>query len=108
MSESRNQPRVSLPVPARIDLGDRVVPCELMNLSEGGLAVITDESDMPRGPVQISFRLGLHDAAVATIDAELVNHRRSGSSTVWGLRTLGTDLGTRTRLRDLVLTETRS
>lgn len=107
MSDLRSQPRVSLPVAARIDLGDRVVPCELLNLSEGGLAVLTEETEMPEGPVQISFRLGLRNAAVATIDATLVNHRREGKTSVWGLQTLGTDLGTRTRLRDLVLTETR-
>jgi hypothetical protein len=90
-----------------MDLGDRTVSCEIVDLSEGGLAVLTEETELPRGPVQLSFRLGLRNASLASIDAELVNYRRFGDTSFWGLRTLDADLGTRTRVRDLVLTQAR-
>ena len=108
MSDSRRQPRVSLPVSARVDLGARSLPCEIINVSEGGLSIRLPRTEVPGGPVQVSFRMGLRDAALASIDAEVVNHRVVGNDAVWGLRTLGMDLGTRTRLRDFVITETRA
>lgn len=108
MSDIRRQPRVSLPVSARVDLGARSLPCEIINVSEGGLSIRLPRTEAPGGPVQISFRMGLRDAALASIDAEVVNHRVVGNDAVWGLRTLGMDLGTRTRLRDFVVGQTRA
>ncbi len=109
MSDQRRQPRIELTLTGKINLGDRAIPCVVMNLSEGGLAVLTDAQEAPSGPVQVQFRLGRHHAARAQIDAELVSRRVSeaGGTAVWSLRALPMEPGTRTRLRDLVLSESR-
>lgn len=107
MSDQRRQTRIQLPITGKIDLGDRAIPCIVMNLSEGGLAVMTDAQEVPSGPVQVQFRLGRHTAARAQIDAELVDRRlgEAGETAVWSLRALPMELGTRTRVRDLILNE---
>jgi hypothetical protein len=109
MSDRRSKERIALPVDGRMDLGGKVVPCVILNLSEGGLAVRIDAKLEPASPVRVSFRLGRHDAAEASIDAEFVNRRGQGAdgTAVWGLRMLPMDPGTRIRIRDLVLVESR-
>lgn len=110
MSDKRQEPRISLLVIAELDLGWQVWPCVLLNLSEGGLALLTDVGAEPEGPVQVRFRLGGADASQACIDAEIV-HRdddQPGGTSKWGLRSMPLDLGTRTRVRDLVLSSMRA
>lgn len=102
--ERRSKPRVPLRVPAQVDLGDQKVACMVVDISEHGLAVLIDARVEPSNLMQVEFRLGKEDAAQATLDAELVEQRPSqaGLTTVWGLRTVGADLGTRTRVRGFV------
>lgn len=104
MSERRSKSRVPLRVVGQIDFGERTTPCLLVDLSEHGLAVLTNAGEQPEGPVQVRFRLGGMDAAEAAIDAELVSRRDTGKTSLWGLRSIGLDLGTRTRVRDFVQT----
>lgn len=110
MPDQRSQARVSLPTIGQLDLGDRVVPCILLDLSEGGLALLTAANEYPLGAVQVRFRLGGLDAGRASIDAEVVNRNddKCGMSSRWSLRSLPMDLGTRTRVRDLVLSSARA
>jgi hypothetical protein len=106
MADRRSTTRADLGAPGTIDLGDRVLPCQVLDLSEAGIAVLTDDQALPYGPVQVRFRLGGSDAAEASIDAMIVRRlpwkdERVGA--VWGLRLLPMDIGTRTRVRDYVL-----
>lgn len=102
--ERRSKPRVPLRVPAQVNLGREKVPCMVIDISEHGLAVLVDSRIEPSNLVQIEFRLGTEEAAQTTLDAEVVRVReqRAGLTTMWGLRTVGADLGTRTRLRGFV------
>ena len=110
MPERRSKSRIPLRVTGKINMGDRSVPCLLLDLSEHGLAVLTSSAERPKGPVQVRFRLGGVDAARAEIDAELVLRRDSeaGMNSMWGLRSIGLDLGTRTRVRDFIRTHSLS
>ena len=90
-----------------------VAPAQAQNADEieaaftDHLLTVSEYRD-PHAPsdflMQVEFRLGKHDAAQATLDAELVELRpnQAGLTTVWGLRTIGADLGTRTRVRGFV------
>lgn len=104
MSDRRSKFRAPLRVVGTIDFGTHTAACLITDLSEHGLALMTDIAHVPDGPVQVRFRLGGLDAAVATLDAEVVSRRDldNGVSAQWGLRTIGLDLGTRTRVRDFI------
>jgi len=104
MVERRSKYRAPLRVVGTIDFGTHTAPCLIVDLSEHGMALLTNASEEPDGPVQVRFRLGGLDAAVATIDAEVVDRRdsESGVNAIWGLRSIGVDLGTRTRVRGFV------
>ncbi|EDM76316.1 hypothetical protein PPSIR1_18457 [Plesiocystis pacifica SIR-1] len=106
MSDRRHRNRVELRSIGTIDFGDRVVPCQVLDLSADGLAVVTPARALPLGPVRVRFQLGRRDAAWTEVDAVL--RRRSAwagvdSEAVWGLEILDMDLGTRTRVRDYLL-----
>ena len=104
MSERRSKYRAPLRVVGTIDFGTHTAPCLVTDVSEHGLALLTDIGEHAQGPVQVRFRLGGLDAAEAAIDAEVVERRESdaGFTAIWGLRILGADLGTRTRVRGFV------
>jgi c-di-GMP-binding flagellar brake protein YcgR len=100
MSEQRSHARAPFSAIGRIDLGEKVVPCMLLDLSEGGMALVTSAGAVVDGPVQVSFDLGAHGAQT-NIDAQVICQEDDPgrSSSRWSLRNLSMDPGTRTRLR---------
>ncbi len=103
--ERRSVPRVPLASIGTIDLGDRRVPCQTLDLSSKGLSVVTPEDELPTGPVRIRFQLGRRDAGWTEVDAKLVRARawdETGVGSVWALELLPMDPGTRTHVRDFV------
>ena len=88
MSDPRSQTRVSLPVIGKLDLGSRSLPCVILDISEGGLALLTSAGELVDGPVQVTFRLGTDSAAKTSIDAQVICQEddRFGMSSRWSLR----------------------
>lgn len=110
MDERRRQPRVELRSPGSIDLGDHAVPCQLLNLSSKGLALVTG-IEPPLRAVRVRFRLGDEQAGWAEVDAMAVRSETwvdNRRCTVWGMRMCTPDPGTRTRVRGYIASKLRN
>ncbi len=103
-AERRREPRVVLRSAGTIDLGDHTVPCQTLDVSSKGLALLATIWP-PRRSVRIRFRLGDDDAGWTDVEGRAVRCSAWGESgrLVWGLVLHPMDLGTRTRLRDYLL-----
>lgn len=99
-------PRVPLHSVGTIEFTDRpAAPCQLLDVSDNGLRLITPECDLPREPVRVRFQLGRRDAGWTEVDARLVRARDfDSSSSQWAMEIIDMDMGTRRRLRDYLLT----
>jgi hypothetical protein len=109
VEDRRHDPRVELRSVGVIDLGDHTVPCQLLDVSSSGLALLTPEP-APLRAVRVRFQLGSRDAAWTEVEGMVVRTQRwdeQGSTQLWGLRFAPLDLGTRTRLRGFVSTRLR-
>ncbi|MCA9682657.1 MAG: PilZ domain-containing protein [Myxococcales bacterium] len=98
-------PRVPLHSVGTIEFADRpAAPCQLLDVSDNGLRLVTPECDLPRQPVRIRFQLGRRDAGWTEVDARLVRARDfDSSSSQWAMEIVDMDMGTRRRLRDYLL-----
>ena len=101
--DRRRELRVQLRSVGVADLGDRVVPCQTLDLSKSGLAVLAPAA-APTRPIRVRFQLGGSDAAWTEIEAMVVRSEPSGDGQthVWGLKLQSMDLGTRTRVRGYI------
>lgn len=111
MAERRTISRVSLRSVGSIDLGDRFVPCQTLDLSEAGLGLVTPEPDLPLWPVRVRFQLGRRDATWTEVDGVLrrrAHWHQPKVGKVWGLELMTMDLGTKTRVRDYLLSTRRT
>lgn len=109
VEDRRLAPRVELRSLGEVDLGDHTVPCEILDVSVSGLALITPEP-APLRAIRVRFRLGSRDAAWTEIEGRVVRCTEWGEQAdtrVWGLRFDPLDLGTRTRVRGYVATRLR-
>ncbi len=96
MVERRRVPRVLLHSVGTIDLGDRQIPCQTLELSLGGLSLLTPESELPAGPVRVRFQLGRRDASWTEVDARVVRTETwDESSSVWALQLFPLEPGPR-------------
>lgn len=104
VNDRRRQPRVALRSAGLIDLGDHCVPCQTIDLSEGGLGLIAPLR-APLRSVRVRFRLA-EQAPWTDVDARVVRHEAlDGFSELWGLELHPMDLGTTTRIRNYVRTK---
>lgn len=103
MVERRRTPRVPLLSIGTIDLGDRQVPCQLLELSQGGLSLLTPEHEPPRGPVRVRFQLGRRDAGWTEVDARVLRSGEWGEGSArWGLELFPLEPGPRRHLQAFV------
>jgi hypothetical protein len=101
--ERRQAPRIPLHSVGTIDLGDREVPCQLIELSSKGMSLLTPEHEPPRGPVRVRFQLGRRDAGWTEIDARVL--RVEGwdeASSLWGLELFPLEPGPRRHVQAFV------
>jgi hypothetical protein len=100
--DRRREPRVMLRTSGLIDLGDRSVPCQTLDLSTHGLGLVAPLS-APLRSVRIRFRLAEH-APWTDVDGRVVRHTRlDDHAELWGIELHPMDLGTQVRLRDYIL-----
>jgi hypothetical protein len=86
-----------------IDLGDHMVPCQTLDLSEHGLGLVAP-MPAPLRSVRVRFRLA-EDAPWTDVDGRVVRHAKlDDHAELWGLELHPMDLGTLVRLRDYVRT----
>jgi hypothetical protein len=101
VQDRRREPRVMLRTSALIDLGDRSIACQTLDLSAGGLGLVVPMS-APTQSVRVRFRLG-ESASWTDVDGRVVRHERLDEhAECWGLELYPMDLGTATRLRDYI------
>ncbi len=108
MSDKRQTPRARLHVFASLRVGRQILPCMLLDVSEGGLSLMLmrEEELHPNHQVQVSFKTGEEHGKSIDVDAVLVARRGiAGMPTLWHLRTRRIDLGQRLALRDYVQTQ---
>jgi hypothetical protein len=100
--ERRRDVRVELRSLGVVDLGDRTVACQTLDVSRTGLAVVA-AAPAPACPVLVRFKLG-SEAAWTDVEARVVHSHPlgDGRNHVWGLKLQPMDLGTRTRVRGYV------
>lgn len=100
VQERRRDVRVDLRSVGVVDLGDHTVPCETLDLSRTGLAVLAP-APAPARAIRVRFKLGSSDAAWTDVEAMVVHSHPfgDGETHVWGLKLQPMDLGTRTRVR---------
>ncbi|KIG16673.1 hypothetical protein DB30_04292 [Enhygromyxa salina] len=86
-----------------VDLGDRTVACQTLDVSRTGLAVLA-AAPAPTCPVQVRFKLGSSEAAWTDVEAMVVHSHPlgDGQNHIWGLKLHPMDLGTRTRVRGYI------
>jgi hypothetical protein len=109
MEDRRRAPRVELRSVGRVDLGDYTVPCQLLDLSNTGLALVTPEP-APARAIRVRFQLGDRAAAWTDVEGQVVRCRTWADEAgcyVWGLQFGALDLGTRTRVRGYVAAQVR-
>ncbi len=110
VEDRRRAPRVELCSVGEIDLGDYTMPCQILDVSDGGLALITPEP-APLRAIRVRFQLGNRDAAWTEVEGQVVHSAewegRRGTQ-LWGLRFAPLDLGTRTRVRGFVALRLRN
>jgi hypothetical protein len=110
VEDRRRAPRVELRSSGEIDLGDYTVPCQLLDVSNGGIALLATEP-APLRAVRVRFQLGNHDAAWTEVEGQVVRSSRwspdDANTRLWGLRFAPLDLGTRTRVRGFVAARLR-
>lgn len=106
--ERRGEVRVELRSTGVVDLGDRVVPCQTLDLSNSGLAVLAG-APAPARTIRVRFQLGGRDAAWTDVEATAVRSHPwgDGGTHVWGLKLQSLDLGTRTRVRGYIAAKRR-
>ncbi len=101
--ERRRVPRVLLHSVGTIDLGDRQIPCQTLELSVSGLSLLTPRAEPPSGPVRVRFQLGRRDASWTEVDARVVRSEGwDASSSVWALELFELDPGPRRHVRSFV------
>lgn len=102
--DRRRKPRVTLRTPGLIDLGDHSVPCQTLDLSEGGLGLVAP-LEAPLRSVRVRFRLSEH-APWTDVDGRVVRRTKLDEhAEFWGLELHPMDLGTQVRLRDYIRTK---
>lgn len=109
MEDRRRAPRVELRSAGIINLGDYEVPCELLDVSDTGLALVTHEP-APLRAIRVRFQLG-RDAAWTEVEGQVVRTAdadETGDTQLWGLAFAPLDLGTRTRVRGYVARRLRN
>lgn len=107
MEDRRRAPRVELRGIGIVDLGDYEVPCEILDVSDTGLALVTPEP-APLRAIRVRFQLGNSEAAWTEIEGQVVRTADWDEGQLWGLRFSPLDLGTRTRVRGYVATRRRN
>lgn len=99
--ERRRGPRAPLDGVATVQQhGRESLACELHDVSTGGMAVL-GSVPAPEGFVRISFRLG-EQSSRFDVDGLVVREESRGGAALWGVRFLGLDPGTRTRLHSYI------
>ena len=109
VEDRRRAPRVELRASGEVDLGDHTVPCEIVDVSDGGLALIAP-GPAPLRAIRVRFQLGNREAAWTEIEGQVVRCSPwgdEGDARLWGLRFAPLDLGTRTRVHGYVATRLR-
>jgi hypothetical protein len=104
VEDRRRAPRVELRSSGVVDLGDYTVPCQILDVSSTGLALVAPEP-APLRAIRVRFQLGDREAAWTEIEGQVVRSAEwdgDGDAQVWGLRFSPLDLGTRTRVRGYV------
>jgi c-di-GMP-binding flagellar brake protein YcgR len=104
VKDRRRAPRVELRSEGTVDLGDCTVPCQILDVSDTGLALVAPKA-APLRAVRVRFQLGNREAAWTEIEGQVVRSAdwdETGETQVWGLRFSPLDLGTRTRVRGFV------
>jgi c-di-GMP-binding flagellar brake protein YcgR len=104
VEDRRRAPRVQLRAEGTVDLGDHTVPCQILDVSDTGLALVTPAS-APLRAIRVRFQLGNCEAAWTEIEGEVVRSAdwdETGETQLWGLRFSPLDLGTRTRVHGYV------
>lgn len=106
--DRRGQPRVGLSGWGTVELDDRTLECEVVDVSRTGLSVVVDERP-PMGVVRVRFQLGDRDAAWTEVEGQVVRSRdhEDGIRHVWGMRLQPMDWGTRTRFKGYVADKLR-
>jgi len=110
VKDRRRAPRVELRAAGIVDLGDYQVPCEVLDVSATGLALVTPEP-APLRAIRVRFQLGDREAAWTEIEGQVVRSvgwDETGDTQLWGLRFSPLDLGTRTRVHGYVATRRRN
>ena len=90
-----------------IDLGDHSVPCQIVDVSTRGLALLTAAGEPPLRAIRVRFQLN-ESASWTEVDGTVVRsqvYSDDGALMLWGVKLLQPDLGTRKRLRNFVRTE---
>ncbi|PRQ03355.1 PilZ domain protein [Enhygromyxa salina] len=107
--ERRTHPRVELRSVGTIDMGDHVRPCQTIDLSTTGLALVTPIR-APLRVIRVRFQLGSREAAWTEVEASVVRSYEwgDGQNHVWALRLQPMDLGTRTRVRGFLAAQQRN
>lgn len=101
--DRRRELRVALRSEGVVDLGDRTVACQTLDVSHSGLSVLT-AVPAPARAIRVRFKLGRRDAAWTDVEAMVVHSHPSGDGQthVWGLKLQPMDLGTRTRVHGFI------
>lgn len=109
MEDRRRAPRVELRAAGIVDLGDYEVACEILDVSETGLALVTPEP-APLRAIRVRFQLGDREAAWTEVEGQVVRTAdwAGAGDQLWGLRFSTLDLGTRTRVHGYVARRRRN
>lgn len=105
LHERRHEVRVELHSIGVVDLGDQIVPCQTLDLSRTGLAVLAPApAPVPVRTIQVRFQLGSRYAAWTDVEGTIVRSDPwgDGETHVWGVKLQPMDLGTRTRVRGYI------
>jgi hypothetical protein len=105
VDDRRREVRVELHSVGVVDLGDHIVPCQTLDLSRSGLAVLARApAPIPARPIRVRFQLGDRYAAWTDVEGMIVRSDPwgAGNTHVWGVKLEPMDLGTRTRVRGYI------